>query len=302
MSAFPLTVRAEAADALARRRPIVALESTLIAHGLPWPINLETALAAEAAVRSAGAAPATIAVMAGQATVGLSQAELGELAQRKDIVKASRRDLAAAMIRKQTAATTVAATMALAHCAGIRIVATGGIGGAHRDAHPADVSADLTELSRTPVAVVCAGAKSILDIPRTLEMLETAGVPVVGYQTNAFPAFYVHSSGEPVTSRVESPAEAAALLQTHWSLGGAGVVLAQPVAGEAALDPSEFAAALDQAEQQTITHGVRGQALTPFLLKKLAEITEGKTLRTNQALVVANARLAAQVACALAES
>jgi pseudouridine-5'-phosphate glycosidase len=299
MSGFPLAVRPEVAEALAKHRPVVALESTLIAHGLPWPTNVETALAAESAVRNAGAVPATIAVLAGQATVGLSTTELGELAQGKNIVKASRRDLAAAIVQKRTAATTVAATMALAHQAGIRIMGTGGIGGAHRDPRAADVSADLTELSRTPVAVVCAGAKSILDIPRTLEILETSGVPVVGYKTDAFPAFYVHSSGEPVTSRVDNAADAAALLQAHWALGGAGVVLAQPVAGEVALDPNEIAVALDQAEQQTISQGVRGQALTPFLLQKLAEITEGKTLRTNQALVVANARLAAQIACAL---
>jgi pseudouridine-5'-phosphate glycosidase len=298
MSAFHLAVRPEVADAQAQRRPVVALESSLISHGLPWPLNLETALAAEAAVRRAGAVPATIAILAGQATVGLSETELGDLARRKDVVKASRRDLAAAIICKQTAATTVAATMALAQLAGIRIFATGGIGGAHRDSHPGDVSADLTELSRIAVAVVCAGAKSILDIPRTLEMLETAGVPVIGYNTDTFPAFYVHSSGEPITSRVDSPVLAAAVMHTHWSLGGAGIVLAQPVASDVALDSNEFAAALNEAERQTVSLGVRGQALTPFLLQKLAEITAGKTLRTNQALVIANARLAAQVACA----
>ena len=301
MSAFHLVVRPEVADALAQRRAVVALESTLIAHGLPWPLNLETALAAEAAVRSEGGVPATIAILAGQVTVGLNEAELADLAQRKDVVKASRRDMAAAIIRKQTAATTVAATMALAHLAGIRIIATGGIGGAHRDAQAADVSADLTELSRTAVTVVCAGAKSILDIPRTLEMLETAGVPVIGYQTDEFPAFYVRSSGEAVTSRVDTPAQAAAVMQTHWSLGGAGIILAQPVADDVALDSNEFAAALGEAERQTVSLGVRGQALTPFLLQKLAEITAGKTLHTNQALVIANARLAAQVACAFVE-
>ncbi len=237
-----LAVRPEVAQALAERRPVVALESTLIAHGLPWPLNLETALAAEAAVRAEGATPATIAVLKGIPTVGLSQTELRDLAQAKDVLKASRRDLPAAITHKKTAATTVAATMTLAHLAGIRLFATGGIGGAHRDTHPWDISADLIELARTPVTVVCAGAKSILDIPRTLEILETQGVPVVGYRTSEFPAFYVHSSGEPIDSRVENAREAAELLQAHWDLGGGGVVLAQPVAKDAAARSRRFSA------------------------------------------------------------
>src|SRR5205085_1295192 len=194
----------EVAAALREGRPVVALESTLIAHGLPWPLNLETAREAEAAVRAEGAVPATIAVWQGRPTVGLDAGRLEELARRRDVLKASRRDLAAAVAQGRTAATTVSATMFLAHRAGVRVFATGGIGGAHRgDAW--DVSADLTELGRTPVAVVCAGAKSILDLPRTLEILETEAVPVVGYGTDQFPAFYVHSSGEPVSARVESP-------------------------------------------------------------------------------------------------
>jgi pseudouridylate synthase len=300
MTSLQLAVRPEVARAVSEGRPVVALESTLIAHGLPWPLNLETALAAEAAIRAAGATPATIAVLGGQPTVGLEQAELRALAEAKDVLKASRRDLPAAMTHRRTAATTVAATMTLAHRAGIHIFATGGIGGAHRDAHPWDISADLVELARTPVAVVCAGAKSILDIPRTLEILETEGVPVVGFRTNQFPAFYVHSSGEPISARVETAREAAELVQAHWSLGGGGVVLAQPVAENAALDPGVFLQALSEAERQALGVGVRGKELTPFLLSRLAEITEGRTLKANHALVIANARLAAEVARELA--
>jgi pseudouridine-5'-phosphate glycosidase len=296
MNPFHLVVRPDVAEALAQHRPVVALESTLIAHGLPWPLNLETALVAEKAVRDEGAVAATIAILAGTPTVGLSEAELRDLAQQENVIKASRRDLAAAIVRHQTAATTVAATMTLAHLAGIHLFATGGIGGAHRDTHPWDISADLTELARTPVTVVCAGAKSILDIPRTLEILETQGVPVIGYGTNEFPAFYVHSSGEAVTARVDTPAQAAALMHAHWSLGGGGIVLAQPLEKHATLDPNEFMHALSEAERLALGVGVRGKELTPFLLNRLAEITEGQTLRANHLLVIANARLAAQVA------
>jgi pseudouridine-5'-phosphate glycosidase len=295
-----LQVRADVEEAIRLQKPVVALESTLIVHGLPWPLNLETARAAEEAVRAEGAIPATIAVWEGRPTVGLNDAELEALAQKDHVVKASRRDLAVAIAKKLTAATTVAATMLLAHQAGIRLFATGGIGGAHRDtAQPWDISADLSELARTPVAVICAGAKSILDIPRTLEILETEGVPVVGYGTDEFPAFYVHSSGEPITARVDTPRQAADLCRAHWSLGGAGVVLAQPVEPHVALEPESFMSALSTAEKAAMGTGVRGKELTPFLLGRLAEITEGQTLRANHALVIANARLAAQVARAL---
>lgn len=301
MRTSALDIRPEAADALRERRPVVALESTVIAHGLPWPINLETAREAERAVRAAGAVPATIAVWKGRPTIGLDDAELEELARASDVLKASRRDLAAAVAQGRTAATTVAATMLLAHQAGIRTFATGGIGGAHRGNHSWDISADLLELARTPVVVVCAGAKSILDIPRTLEILETHGVPVLGFGTDQFPVFYLRASGEPVTARVDTPAQAAALCAAHWSLGGAGVVLAQPVPESAALIPAEFDDALRQAESQAAAQNIRGPALTPFLLARLAEITEGKTLRANQILVVANAELAARLAGALRE-
>jgi pseudouridine-5'-phosphate glycosidase len=295
-----IDVRPEVAAAIRRGDPVVALESTLIAHGLPWPWNLETAQHAEAAVRDAGGVPATVAVIDGRPTVGLDSSELRRLAQEGDAIKASRRDLAFAITRKLTAATTVAGTMALAHLAGIRIFATGGIGGAHGGAHTWDVSADLFELARTPVAVICAGAKSILDIPRTLEMLETESVPVIGYRTHQFPAFFVPSSGEPTMFRVDTPAEAADLLRAHWALGGNGVVLAQPVEEQVAIEPTVFQTALSTAEREAAGEGVRGKELTPFLLNRIADITEGQTLKANHALVIANARLAAQIAGAYA--
>jgi pseudouridine-5'-phosphate glycosidase len=295
-----LDVRPPVAEALRAGRPIVALESTLIAHGLPRPLNLETARNAEAVARAEKAVPATIAVLRGVPTVGLSGNELQELGLADDVLKASSRDLATAMAQKRTAATTVAATMRLAHLAGIRVFATGGIGGVHRAAAETwDVSADLTELSRTPVAVVCAGAKSILDLRRTLEVLETLSVPVVGCGTDEFPAFFVRSSGLPLSARVDSPEAAAALCRDHWSCGGAGVVLAQTLDATLALEPGEFEAALAEAESQAAAKEVRGPALTPFLLARLAEITGGRTLRANQALILANARLAARVARAL---
>jgi pseudouridine-5'-phosphate glycosidase len=300
MTARLLDVRPEVAAALRDGQAVVALESTLIAHGLPRPLNLDTARQAEAAVRQHGAVPATIAVLRGVPTVGLRDAELQELAHADNVLKASSRDLAAAVARKRTAATTVAATMLLAHRAGVRVFATGGIGGVHRGAAETwDVSADLGELARTPVAVVCAGAKGILDLPRTLEVLETLSVPVVGFGTDEFPAFYVRSSGLPLRARVDSPDEAAALLAARWALGGAGVVLAHPLDAAAALGGEEFEAALVEAERAAAARQVRGPALTPFLLARLAELTGGRTLRANQALVVANARLAAQVAQAL---
>ena len=298
----------EVADALRTGRPVVALESTLIAHGLPWPVNLATARAADQAVRDEGAVPATVAVWQGRPTVGLSGAEIESLARSAEagssvhVRKASRRDLAAAVVQHATAATTVSATMLLAHRAGLRVFATGGIGGVHppHDGSQAfDVSADLLELARTPVAVVCAGAKSILDLAATLEMLETLAVPVIGVGTDDFPAFYLRSSGHRVAARVETPEEAAALVTTHWELGGAGVVLALPLPVETALHPAAFATALRTAEAQARVQEIRGPALTPFLLARLAEATGGETLRANHALIVANARFAARVARAL---
>jgi pseudouridine-5'-phosphate glycosidase len=298
-------VRAEVRDALAAGRAVVALESTLIAHGLPWPVNVETALAAQEAVRAGGAVPATVCVWQGRPTVGLADEQVRALGRPGAAArKASRRDLAAAVAQRATAATTVSATMFLAHAAGIRVFATGGIGGVH-PAPPQrlalDVSADLLELARTPVCVVCAGAKSILDLPATLEVLETQGVPVLGYRCDDFPAFYLRSSGLGVSARVESPGEAAAVLAAHWGLAGGGVVLAQPLPEGSALPPGEFADALAAAEGQARQARVGGPALTPYLLGRLAEITGGRTLRANRELIVANAGLAGQVACALRE-
>jgi pseudouridine-5'-phosphate glycosidase len=303
-----IELRNEVADALSAGKPVVALESTLIAHGLPWPINLDTARAAEDMIRAEGAIPATIAVIAGRPTVGLTGPELELFARKRDMLKASRRDLATAIIQKRDAATTVAATMALAHHAGIKVFATGGIGGAHRPYHSSksslhwDVSADLLELARTPIAVVCAGAKSILDLPCTLEMLETSGVPIVGFGTDEFPAFYVRSSGDPVSTRVDTPEEAAKLLAAHWGLGGAGVVIAQPLPTEVALAPGELQTALHQAEEFAAKLGVRGKELTPFILQQLAELTAGKTLQPNKVLIIENARLAARIAVQFAIS
>ncbi len=227
----------EVQDALTSRQPIVALESTVIAHGLPRPLNLQVARELEQVVRANDAVPATIAVVQGEPVVGLNEKQLCSLAEEQEVLKAATRDLAFATATKRTAATTVSATMFLAHKAGIRIFATGGIGGVHRDADDSwDVSADLLELARTPVAVFCAGAKSILDIPKTLEVLETHGVPVLGYQTDDFPAFYLRSSHQPVSGRCETPENISQVIRTHWQLNGAGIVVAQPIPKEYEVD------------------------------------------------------------------
>lgn len=294
-----LTVAPEVAAAVAAGRAVVALESTLIAHGLPFPDNLETAREAEAAVRAAGAVPATVAVWNGTPTVGLTDAQVEQLARAEGVLKASRRDLGPCAALGRLAATTVSATMALAHAAGVRTFATGGIGGAHKD--PWDISADLIELSRTPVLVICSGAKSILDIPRTLELLETFGVPVMGFRTATFPAFYVRGSKGSVSASVETAAEAAEAFAAHVRMGGHGAVLAQPCPPDVAVPAADFDAALVQAELDALAAGVTGPALTPFLLARLAEITGGRTLAANRALIVANAALAAQVAVAAAK-
>ena len=295
-----LQIHPEVMDALANRRPVVALESTLITHGLPYPVNQEVASGMEKAVRDAGAVPATIAVLKGQITVGITAEELAYLAQAKDVRKCSRRDFPIVLAQKGDGATTVAGTMIVAHMAGIRVFATGGIGGVHRG-HPFDVSADLLELAQTPVAVVCAGAKAILDLPLTLEVLETHGVPVVGYQCSNFPAFYTRDSGLPLDIRCDSFEEIAAILRSRETLGfKTGTLVATPVPKEhelpAAVAEKAIAQALDEADER----GVRGKEVTPFLLARVSELTHEESRTANVALLQNNARVAAQIADALA--
>ncbi|HNP71441.1 MAG TPA: pseudouridine-5'-phosphate glycosidase [Kouleothrix sp.] len=287
--------------ALAAGRPAVALESTVISHGLPFPHNLDLARAMEDEVRGNGAAPATIGVVAGTPTVGMSPEQIAHFAQATGILKLSRRDIGYAVAMRRDGATTVAATMTLAALAGVQVFATGGIGGVHRGAAETwDVSGDLTELARTPVLVVCAGAKSILDLPATLEYLETAGVPVVGYGTDAFPAFYSADSGLPVTARADSAAEVAAVWRAHRSYGSGGMLLVVPPPAEVALPRDEVERAIERALAKAQAAGVRGQAVTPFLLAAVAEETHGESMRTNIALLRQNARVAARIAAALA--
>jgi pseudouridine-5'-phosphate glycosidase len=282
-------------------QPIVALESTVISHGLPYPQNLELAHAMEAEVRAGGAVPATVGVAAGVPTVGMSSEQIERFAQSSDVLKLSRRDIAYAVALRRDGATTVAATMTLAAQAGVSVFASGGIGGVHRGARESwDVSGDLTELARTPVLVVCAGAKAILDLPATLEYLETAGVPVLGLTTDEFPAFYSASSGLPIPARIETVAEAAATWRAHRALGGAGVLLAVPPPPEVALPRGEIDAAIERALARAAAASVRGQAVTPFLLSAVAEETHGESMRTNIALLRQNARVAAQMARELA--
>ncbi|MFO1147951.1 MAG: pseudouridine-5'-phosphate glycosidase [Alsobacter sp.] len=290
----------EVADALAAGRPVVALESTIITHGMPYPDNLAMARGVEAVIREAGAVPATIAILDGELRAGLSGAELERLGGTADAVKASSRDLATCMVRRQTAGTTVSATMRMAELAGIAIFATGGVGGVHRGAESTfDVSADLIELGRTPTAVVCAGVKSILDIPKTLEVLETQRVPVIGFGTDDFPAFFSRRSGEAVDQRVDTPADLARVIRLHRSLGsGTGLLVANPIPVADAIDGEAIDAAIAEAVSEAARKGVAGKAVTPFLLARINEITRGRSLTANIALVRNNARVAAQTAVA----
>ncbi|WP_245504166.1 pseudouridine-5'-phosphate glycosidase [Lichenihabitans psoromatis] len=299
-----VAVGAEVREALAAGRAVVALESTIITHGMPYPENLETAQAVEAVVRQGGAVPATIAIMDGVFRVGIEAVDLDRLANRSSgVVKASRRDIASVLARGGTAGTTVATTMIGAHLAGIRIFATGGVGGVHRGAEQTfDISADLSELAKTPVAVVCAGAKSILDIPKTLEVLETHGVPVIGYQTNDFPAFYARVSGYPVDHRVESAADIARIIAIGERLGMRnGLLVANPIPETDALDATLIEERIAQAIRDADAAGVSRKDLTPFLLQRMYELTEGRSLTANIALVRNNAALGAGIAVALAE-
>lgn len=291
----------EVAQALAAGAPVVALESTVITHGLPYPQNLETAVAMETAVRAGGATPATIAIIRGEIHVGLSAAQLEYLATRpsEQVRKCSRRDLPLVLARQEDGATTVAGTMIVAHLAGIQVFATGGIGGVHRG-HPFDISADLVELGRTAVTVVCSGAKSILDLPATREVLETQGVLVAGYGTDTLPAFYTRRSGLPVDVRLEAPQEVARLIQARQSLGlQSGTLITVPVPEEWALDEVETEAIITQATREADAQGVHGAAATPWLLARMVELSNGRTLRANVALLQNNAKVGAHIAAAL---
>lgn len=290
----------EVRAAVEERRPVVALESTVLAHGLPRPRNLEVGSALEAEVRAAGAVPATVAVLGGEPVVGLSPAEMERVATAEGVLKLSTRDLPLAVARRADGATTVASTAWLARRAGVEVFATGGIGGVHRGV-PLDVSADLTELGRTPLVVVCAGAKSILDLPATREALETAGVLVLGWRTDELPAFYARESGLPVDARVESADEAAALWRARARLGTPGaLLLCVPPPAETALPAAAVAEAIAGALAEAEVAGVSGKEVTPFLLGAVARLTGGRSLEANVALLLRNARVAGEVAVALA--
>ena len=281
--------------------PLVALESTVLTHGLPYPQNLKLARDMEAQVLENGATPATIAVLNGLIQVGLSDEHLEFLVQAKNLRKVSRRDFAPAIAKKESGGTTVAGTLIAAHAAGIQVFATGGIGGVHRG-QSYDVSADLPELGRTPVIVVCAGAKAILDLPATLEYLETFGVPVVGYQTDEFPAFYSRSSGLPVSMRADSPVEVAEIARAHWGLGlNSAILVTVPPPKESALPAGDAQQAIEQALLEAEQKNLRGQEVTPFLLARVSELTGQSSLRANLALLLNNAGVAAEIAVALSK-
>ncbi len=290
---------------LEARRAVVALESTLIAHGMPWPRNVDTAMRLEEVVRAHGATPATIAIVDGRLRVGLPRAVVERIGRGGSaIAKVSRRDIPVLVARGGTGATTVAATMIVAALAGIRVFATGGIGGVHRGAESTfDISADLQELARTSVAVVCAGAKSILDLPRTLEYLETHGVPVVGYGTDRLPAFWSRDSGLGVDVRLDTPDEVARLMRAKWDLAlDGGLVIANPIPEAFELPPADVDRVIETAVNEARSLGISGKALTPFLLSRVDTMTSGDSVRSNVELVVDNARVAADIAVAYSES
>ena len=281
--------------------PTVALESTVIAHGLPSPHNLETARACDSAVREAGAQAATIAVIAGEPVVGLSETQIQEIASRSDVAKVNLANLGAVIAQRRWGATTVASTLHIASMAGIKVFATGGIGGAHRGASDSfDISADLNALARYPLVTVCAGAKAILDLPKTLEVLETLGVPVVGYQTDELPAFYSRSSGLKLDLRADSPEEVAAIAAEHWRLGfTTSVLVVNPIPTEAEVPAEELRGEIESALVAAAEQNITGKSVTPFLLSRIAAKSEGRALRANIALLKNNARVAGQIACAL---
>lgn len=282
--------------------PLVALESTVITHGLPRPHNLQLARDMERLVRENGATPATIAILDGEIRVGLTDAELERLAAETNVRKISRRDFATAIVKKECGGTTVAGTMFAAHRAGIRVFATGGIGGVH-EVETLDISTDLQALADTPMIVVCAGAKAILDLPATLEYLETMAVPVIGYGTDEFPAFYSRQSGLPVSARLDSPEEVVRFAKAHWELGmKSAVLVCQPLPPEDEIPAEKINGFIAQARREANEQGIHGQPLTPFLLARLAELTGGESLRANLALLLNNAKLAARIACSLSIS
>ncbi|MEZ5093233.1 pseudouridine-5'-phosphate glycosidase [Nocardioides sp.] len=300
---LPVDVTAEVADALADGRPVVALESTIISHGMPYPQNVAMAVEVEGIVRDAGAVPATIAVLDGRPLVGLDRDQLEVLASDGSVAKASVRDLPVLAAQRRHGATTVAATMRLAALAGIRVFVTGGLGGVHRGAQQSfDISADLTELARTPVAVVCAGVKSILDIGLTLEALETLGVPVLGVGTEEFPSFYSRTSGFRAPTRVDGADEIARVMRAQWALGlPGGLVVANPIPPADEIPAEEIGGVIEEALADLDRLGIGGQAATPYLLGRIVELTGGGSLTANIALVRNNARLGAAVAAAYAE-
>jgi pseudouridine-5'-phosphate glycosidase len=295
-----MDISTEVQQALKTGQPVVALESTIISHGMPYPQNLETAHAVENIIREESAVPATIAIMNGRIKIGLSQHELEQFAKHTNQLKVSRRDLPLVLSQKQSGGTTVAATMICAKLAGIAVFVTGGIGGVHRENEKTmDISADLMELAQTNVAVVCAGIKSILDIPRTLEYLETQGVPVIGYKTEDFPAFYTPASGSLVQSRLDTPEEIAHCMKIKWELGlDGGIVIGNPVQQEDAMDEAIIQQAISAALTDAAEQGIEGKDVTPFLLERINQLTEGKSLKSNIALVCNNARLGAKIAVA----
>jgi pseudouridine-5'-phosphate glycosidase len=298
MTSLPIEISPPVQQALSENRAVVALESTIITHGMPWPRNLETARAIEAEVRNAGAEPATIAVIDGRLCVGLNDAQLDALAQAKHVAKLSRADMAVCLAKAGTGATTVAATMIAAQLAGIRVFATGGIGGVHQGADQSfDISADLQELSQTPVTVVCAGAKAILDLPKTLEVLETLGVPVIAYGQDSLPAFWSRKSALKAPLRADTPAEIAQahLMRAALGLPG-GQLVANPIPESAEIPQSEITPIILRATEDARAHAISGKALTPYLLQRIFELTDGRSLEANIALVLNNARLAAKIA------
>ena len=297
---IPLTKGPAVAAAQAAGRPVVALESTIITHGLPWPHNLAIARRVEAAVADSGAVPATIAVLGGRVHVGLDPGQLEALAQASDVAKLSRADLAVRMALMADGATTVAATMICARLAGIDVFATGGIGGVHRGAETTfDISADLEELARTPVTVVCAGAKAILDLPKTLEALETRGVPVIACGSDAFPAFWSRDSGLPAPLRLDDPSAIATAHRLRAAMGLGGQLVVTPIPADAEIPLAEIGPCIEAAIADAAREGVRGKDVTPFLLGRVMEATEGRSLAANAALVENNARLASRIAIAL---